>query len=355
MRPAARVTAGGRGVYAKQGAVRDAAGVRPLRRRLIGWPGAAVLASCSLTSAPAKAQAYPSRAIRLIVPFAVGGTADLVARIVAEPLSRAFGQPVVIENKAGGGGTLGGAEVARAAPDGYVLGLATVSSTAANPAVNPRTPYDPIRDFTPLCGLAATPNVIAVHPGFAARGYREFVAELRRHPGRYSHASGGNGAISHIQMELFKSLTATYMTHIPYRGDGPSLQDTVAGVVPVVFGNLPSALPFIQAGRLVPMVVSAPARLAVLPDVPTFQEVGLAPMNRMAYYGLMGPRGLPPEVVGRVHAGAMRVLEDPATVRRIVDTGSIVTGTAPADFARQIREELEMYRRVVAERRIVLE
>lgn len=318
---------------------------------------AGLVATAALLAAPglALAQAYPSKPVRLIVPFAPGGTTDIVARIVAPVMSQALGQQVVVENKAGGGGSIGALEMIKAAPDGHVLGVATVSTTAANPAINPKIGYDPGVDFTPVINIAATPNVIAVHPSFPARDYKGFIAELKKNPGKYSYASSGTGGIGHLQTELFKSLAGVFMTHIPYRGAGPALNDTVAGQVQIIFDNMPSALPFIRDGRLVPIVVAAPQRLSQLPNVPTFKEVGLEPVNRMAYYGILAPKGTSKEVVDQIAAATKKALEDANVRKRIEDTGSLIVGNTPEQFAAQMKAELEVYKSVVAKQRLSLE
>lgn len=315
----------------------------------------ALAAILALAGGHAVAQSYPSKPIKLQVPFAPGGTTDIIARVIADPLGRALGQSVVVENKSGAGGMLGAAETARSLPDGFSLGIATVSTTAAAPAINPKSPYNPVADFTPIINIAATPNVIAVHPSFPGKDYLGFVDALKKSPGKYSYATAGTGSIGHLQMELYKSNAKVSVVHIPYRGSGPALNDAVAGQVNMVFDNLPSALPFIKDGRLVAIAVAAPQRLKELPNVPTFKEIGLEPVNRTAYYGIYGPRDLPKEVVSKVHAGVIKALADPAVRKRVEDTGSNVVANSPEQFAQQIRAEYEVYKAVVQSAGLTLE
>ena len=309
----------------------------------------------ALVAISVSAQTYPNKPVTLQVPFAPGGTTDIVARVISESLGKSLGQPVIVLNKVGGGGVVGAAETSRAVPDGYNLGMATVSTTAANPAINPRTPYNPITDFTPIINVAATPNVIAVHPSFPAKDYKSFVGELKKNPGKYSYSSSGVGGIGHLQTELYKNLAGVFITHIPYSGAGPALRDTVGGQVAIIFDNLPSALPFIKDGRLIPIVVAAPSRLAVLPNVPTFKEVGLEPVNRMAYYGIYGPKNLPKEVVDKINAGVKKAVEDPIVKKKIEETGSLVVANTPEQFAAQIKAEFEVYKKVVTSAKLKLD
>ncbi|MDZ7862578.1 tripartite tricarboxylate transporter substrate binding protein BugE [Acidovorax sp.] len=306
-------------------------------------------------AAPALADDYPSKPVRLIVPFAPGGTTDIVARVVSQSMGAALGQPVVVDNKAGAGGVVGATEIARAPADGYTLGVATVSTVASAPAINPAAKYNPLTDFTAIINMAATPNVLAVHPSFVGKDFKAFMAEVKAKPGKYAFASSGTGGIGHLQMELFKSLSGLELEHIAYKGAGPALNDAVSGQVPMIFDNLPSALPFIKDKRLIAIAVAAPQRLASLPDVPTFKEVGFEPVNRMAFYGIHGPKGLSPAVVERISQAVKKTLEDPAVKKRIEDTGSLVVGNTPQEFAAQTKAEFELYKGVVAKQKLKLE
>lgn len=298
---------------------------------------------------------YPTKPITILVPFAAGGTTDIIARVIAEPLGRELGQPVIVENRGGAGGAIGAAETARAKPDGYSLGISTLSSHATNPAINPLVKYHPINDFTFVTNIAGTPNVIAVTKSFPVNNYKEFESEMKKNGDKYSYASSGTGGVQHLLMELYKGLTDTKMQHISYKGAGPALNDTVAGQVQMNLDNLPSSLPFIKDGRLKAMVVSSPERLAVLPDVPTFKEVGLEPVNRMAVYGIVGPKNMDPVAVDKLYKALMKVLKDPAVVKRIEDTGSLVIANSPEEFKKQMVEEFEVYKKVVKDSNLKLE
>ena len=299
------------------------------------------------------AQSFPSKqTVRLIVPFAPGGTTDLLARVISGKMGTALGQTVIVENKAGAGGAIGASEVSKAAPDGYTLLMSSVSTMAANPAINPKTPYDPNTDFVHISNVAATPNVIAVHPSFAGKDYASFVAQLRKEPGKHSYGSAGTGSVGHLLAEVYKSEAKVFVTHIPYRGSGPALNDTVAGQVAMVVDNLPTSLPFILDKRLLPIVVAAPKRLAQLPNVPTFAEVGLPAANRMSFLGVSAPKGTPKDVVDKLNAAVRTALADASVKERIEATGAIVVGNSPAEYQKQIKDEFEIYKRVVQQQGI---
>jgi tripartite-type tricarboxylate transporter receptor subunit TctC len=246
-------------------------------------------------------------------------------------------------------------EVKRAAIDGYSIGMATVSTTATVPAINPQTPYDPLKDFTPITNLAATPNVIIVNPSFPAKDYKSFIEYVKRNPGKLNYGSSGTGGNQHLYMELFKSLTNTFVTHIPYRSAGGAMVDLLGGNISMMFDNMPSAMPHIAGGRVIPIAVASPKRLEQLPNVPTFQELGLSPVNRMAFYGVWGPANLPRPIVDRLHTAFLQSLADPTVKRRIEKSGSVIVGNSPAEFAKQITEEYDAFKRIVKEKNLRLD
>ena len=317
---------------------------------------AASIAAIAFHSGLVAAQAYPTKPIRLIVPFAPGGTTDIVARVVGDRLGRELGQPVIIENRAGGGGTIGADFVAKAPADGYILGVATVSTMATNPATNPKMPYDSVKDLTPILNLVNVPNVMTVNPTkIPAKNIKEAIELFKKSPGKYSYASSGSGGISHLDGEAFKVMTGTFIVHIPYRGSGPALNDTIAGQVDAQFDNLPSSLPHIKSGKLKALAVMSDKRVESLPDVPTFAEAGLKAINNMAWYGLVGPASLPRDVVQKVHAAAVKTLNDADIRKRLADGGSYVDGGTPELFAQLIQRELAQRRDIVKKQNIKLE
>jgi tripartite-type tricarboxylate transporter receptor subunit TctC len=317
---------------------------------------AVLVAAISMTAAcGAAADEYPSRPVKLVVPFPPGGTTDIIARVVCQKVEAAFGQPMIVDNKSGAGGVIGATDTAKAAPDGYSLGVATVSTVATAPATQPNVPYSPVTDFTPIINIAATPNVLEVNPSFPARDFAGFMAELKKNPTKYSYASPGTGSITHMQMELFKARTGVSMLHVPYRGAGPALIDLLGGQVLVMLDNLPSSLPYIQQGKLIPIAVAAEKRVPGLPNVPTLKELGLADVNRMAFYGIYGPKGLSPEVVTKVHDAVKKTLDDPQVRARIEETGSVILANTPAEFAEQIKIEYETYKKLAQDQNLKTE
>lgn len=304
--------------------------------------------AASLGAINPPAFAADAKPIRIIVPFAPGGTTDIIARLIAVPLSARLAQPVIVDNRPGAGGSVGTAEIARAAPDGLTLGVATVSGFATNP-VTSKVSYNPLADFTPITNIASTPNVIAVHPDFPARDFATFLKVLRANPGKYSYATSGVGSVGNLQMELLKQLTNTKILHIPYSGAAPALQGVVSGQgAQIIFDQFPSIRSQIFAGKLIPIAVASTKRLPQPLDLPTLGEMGFEQANRMAFYGLVGPAGMNKNMLKKIsEAMGSVLLTDFATRLKIVDTGSIVVGNTPEQFAAQIKTEFDTYRELV--------
>jgi len=298
---------------------------------------------------------YPNRAIRLIVPFPPGGTSDVVGRIFAESLSKTIGQPVVVENRGGAGGTIGARALADAAPDGYTLMVGTSSTHGTNSAVYKNLSYDAVRDFTPITQIISVPGVIVVNKDFPARDYAAFFAMVKAEPGKYSYASSGNGGATHMAMEYYKSLSGLDMMHVPYRGTGPALNDVLAGQVPILWDTAASSMPHIQAGSLRAMVVASKARLAQLPDVPTFAEVGLPDYDAEMWNGLLAPAGLPAPILAKISEASQRALTDAQVQAKYANLGARVVADAPESFAAMIRADVAKWKKVAEFARIALD
>jgi tripartite-type tricarboxylate transporter receptor subunit TctC len=316
----------------------------------------AIAIAAGLGAAPAcAAEAFPTRPITLVVPFAAGGSTDVVARILAEQMATDLGQQVVVENRAGGGGNVGALAVSKAEPDGYTILMATVATHALNPLIAKTKPYDPAADFVPISLLAVVPNVLVVHPSFPAKTVAELVALLKKEPGKYNYASSGVGTPLHLSGELFKTLSGTEMTHIPYRGSGPALVDVVAGRVPIMFDNLPSASEYIRAGTLRALAVTTKGRAPSFPDVPTMDEAGLAGYETYTWNALFAPKNTPPEIVARLNAAALKALADPGLQAKFKTFSAEIVGSTPEALSAHVMAELAKWQPVVDKAGIRLE
>ena len=312
------------------------------RRGMLAGAAAASLA------APAFAQSFPQRPITMVVPFAAGGSTDVVARIIAQKMSEGLGQQVIVENVAGAGGNVGAARVAKGDPDGYQILMGTVATHALNPLMLKRKPYDPVTDFAPISLLAIVPNVLVVNPTLPAKTVPELVALLKADPGKYNYASSGIGTPLHLSGELFKSLAKVEMQHIAYRGSGPALNDVVAGVVPIQFDNLPSASAFIQSGTLRALGVTTKERAASFPDVPTIGEA-LPGYETYTWNALFAPKGTPKAIVDRLNAEAVKAVRDPQVGERMKVFSAAVVGSTPEALAEHVKVELAKWTPVVKE------
>lgn len=292
------------------------------------------------------AQTFPAKPIKLVVPFAPGGSTDLVARLLAERMGPVLGQTVTVDNRGGAGGTLGADVVAKAAPDGYTLLMGTVSTHGASPAIYKKIPYDPVKDFQPVTNILSVPSVFVVNPKVPARSMREFMAMAKAAPGRLTFASPGIGSLGHANVENFAHLAGIQLLHVPYKGAGPALNDALAGQVDALTDNLPSALPHIQAGRLRALALLSPQRSPLLPDVPTYRELGFEDLSEGGWFGLMAPVGTPPAVVARLREAAHKAMEDPGFKAQAEKIGGVSMANTPEEFAQQIKTALARYQRV---------
>ena len=322
------------------------------RRRLLGAAAAAGFGA--LAGAASAQSAWPARPVRIIVPFAPGGTTDILARAVAPELTKAFGQQFVVENRAGAGGNIGAELVSKAAPDGYTLLMGTVGTHGINKSLYARLPYDPQKDFAPVTLVAGVPNVMVVNAEKSAqRGIQnvaDFIKYAKANPGKLNMASSGNGTSIPLAGELFKSMTGTFMVHFPYRGSGPALIDLMAGNTDVMFDNLPSSIPHIRSGRLKALAVTSAVRSSALPDVPTIEEAGgpaLKGYEASSWFGLLAPAGTPMDIVSRIQQEAAKAMGTPALKERLQAQGAIPSGITSAEFARHIEAETRKWAQVV--------
>jgi tripartite-type tricarboxylate transporter receptor subunit TctC len=293
------------------------------------------------------AQVYPSKPIRLVVPFPAGGTTDILARAVAQRLTDDWGQPVVVDNRPGAGGNIGTELVAKAAPDGYTLEMGTVGTHAINASIYSKLPYDPVRDFAPVILVAGVPNVLVVNPAVPATSVQELIAYAKANPGKLNFASPGNGTSGHLCGELFKAMAGVQMTHVPYKGSAPALQDLIGGQVQLMFDNLPSALPQIKAGKLRALAVTSTARAPALPDAPTVAEAGVPGYAAASWFGIFAPAGTPPTVIAKLNIAIGTWLASPDAKEKMLALGADPGSGSPEDFARHVVAESAKWAMVV--------
>jgi tripartite-type tricarboxylate transporter receptor subunit TctC len=316
---------------------------------------AAALAAFACVAAPVSAQPYPSKPVRIIVPFPAGGTADILARILGEKMAESLGQPVVIENRAGAAGGIGAAMAATSPPDGYTLFMGTTGTQTMNPAINTKLGYDPLKDFAAVSNFAASPFVLVTQPSFPARTLPALIELARREPRKLKYATFGIGSSAHMTGEMFKSRAGVDIVHVPYKGAPQAITDVIAGHVDMTFSLLPSVLPHIKAGKVHAIAVAAPQRDPSLPDVPTFAESGMPDFVSDSWYGILAPAGTPAPIVARLNAEVNRVLALPEVRQRLAKEGAAPVGNAPAQFEEQIRRELAHWRTVARDARISVE
>jgi tripartite-type tricarboxylate transporter receptor subunit TctC len=305
----------------------------------------ALLFAVLLAAAAAHAQQWPAKQVRFVVPFAPGGTTDILARLLGQHLSESFGQPFVIDNRAGAGGNIGAAEVAKSTPDGYTIMMGTPGTQAINQFIYTRMPYNTEKDFAPVSFVARVPNVLVVHPGVGVKSLHELIAHARANPNKLNSASPGAGTTGHLSLELFKKMTGVQIQHIPYKGSGPALNDLIGGQVQMTIDNLPSALPHIQSGKLVALGVTTEQKVAVLPDVPTVASV-VPGYEASSWFVVMAPAGTPEPVITRLSGEIDKLLKKPAVLDRMKTLGADPVGGMPQQLARHLATETTKWREV---------
>ncbi|HEY4066416.1 MAG TPA: tripartite tricarboxylate transporter substrate binding protein [Burkholderiaceae bacterium] len=304
-------------------------------------------AAASAGTLPALADTWPSRPIRLIVPFPPGGTTDIIARLVGQKLSEALGQPVVVDNRAGAGGIMGSDNVAKSPPDGYMLLMASSGPIVIVPALQPKLGYDPVRDFAPVSIIGTVPTMLVVNPNVPAKNVAELIALAKARPGKLNFASTGIGATPHLAGELFKSMAGVDIGHIPYKGSAPALTDVMGGQVDMMFEQISAAMPYAQSGKLRALAVGSAKRVAALPDLPTISESGLPGFDVVSWFGIMAPGGTPAPIVARLNAELVKIMHQPEVANRLTSLGAEPSGTSSQAFAQTIESELPRWAAVI--------
>ena len=305
------------------------------------------VALAAIGPSQALAQAYPTKPVRLVVPFPPGGSTDIVARIVAQKLGDRLGQPLVVENRGGAGGTIGTEAVAKSTPDGYTLGFASTSTHAVAPSVYKKIGYDPVRSFAPISLVAVTPYLLVVNPKLDVKTLKEFVAYVKPRPGKFNYASAGTGSTTHLAMEMLKSAAGLFIVHIPYNGNGPAGTAVIAGDVEFLFGSLPAVLPHAKSGRVRPLAVGTPKRSPSLPDVPTVAESGFPGFDASLWLAIMAPAGTPAAVIDRLHKEVVAVIASPETAAALSKAGAEPITSTPAELANMVRDGVQKYAKAV--------
>jgi len=307
---------------------------------------AAVLSIGNVARADAQG-AYPTKPVRLVVPFPPGGTTDILARAIAQRYSEAFGQPFVVDNRPGAGGNIGSELVAKSPPDGYTLLMGTVGTHAINPSLYAKMPYDHVKDFVPVILVAGVPNVLVVNPSLPVNSVQELIAYAKANPNKLNFASSGNGTSIHLSGELFKTMTGVQMTHVPYKGSAPALTDLIGGQVQLMFDNLPSSLQFIKAGKLRALAVTSLARSSTLPELPTLAESGLPGFEASSWFGVLAPAGTPNDIVKKLNGEIAAWLASPDAKEKLAAQGAIAAGGTPDAFVTHIAAESAKWAKVV--------